>query len=415
MAKILLDYVFPISVVEPIAAASTGYLKQVALVVKAKSGQEANIGNVYECVLMSDVTARTDNTDAQQLFNAGMSKIFLILADDLNIAAPLLTKAGELWTCLLSSDFVDADVTPSQASLVKAQLTFTAKAAGDGGNDISVAFITGGTAGAEVVTVVGKAISVSMASGVSTASQLKAALDAKAEAVALITTTIAGGGSGTTQVAFAAASLTGGDGLEVGSFDGVVGYSSQSISFAETFAAADNRCAFLTDDSNGAKNMCYAFGKLLSNQLNWLNQQYISMPYNNNIGDLGTANSLFDKKISFVLSDTEFGDRLALFVAGGKAIIAPYIKKNLRIDLQSRTLSWIAANQPQYTLTEAALLESRLQEDVIEQKYIQGMKWISAGIIDIKLLETNFVASGFIDIAEPTALWRMYGQLSSTL
>lgn len=44
MAKILLDYVFPITVLENIPAASTAFLKQVGVVVKVKSGQEAKIG-----------------------------------------------------------------------------------------------------------------------------------------------------------------------------------------------------------------------------------------------------------------------------------------------------------------------------------------------------------------------------------
>lgn len=414
MAKILLDYVFPISVIEPTPAASTAYLKQAVVVVKPKTGQEANVGNVYECTLMSEVQARTDNLEAQQLFNAGMSRVYILLADDLNIATALIAVHGEAWTVLISSDFTDADVAPSTATLVKAQLTFNAKQAGDAGNDITIAFITGGTAGAEVVTVVGKAISVSMASGVSTATQLKTALDNNPAAFALINTVVAGGGGATAQTAFALDNLEGGDGLDVGSFDGVVGFSSDDQTVCQTFGSADNRVGFFRADANGAKNMFFAFGSLLSNLVNWTNQQYISMPFNDGVNTLGIANSLFDDRVSFVMNDTEFGNRLGLFVAGGKAIIAPYIKKNLRLDLQSRSLSWIASNQPQYTLTEAALLESRLQEDVIEQRYIQT-KWINAGKVTIRLLQDNFVASGFIDITEPTALWRIYGEMRSTL
>jgi len=414
MAKILLDYVFPISVIEPTPTASTAFLKQAVIVVKPKTGQEANVGTVYECTLMSEVTARTANTEAQQLFNAGMSRVYVLLADDLDIGEALETVRGEAWTVLISSDFTDADVGDSSATLVKAQLTFNAKQAGYAGNDITIAFVAGGVAGAEVVTVVGKAISVSMATGASTATQLKAALDAKPEAFALINTVIAGGGGATAQTAFAQANLVGGDGLDAGSFDGVVGFSSEDPEFCQAFGSVENQVGFLRDDANGAKNMFFAFGTLLSNQANWTNQQYIAMPFNDGIATLGTANSLFDDKISFVMNDSEFGNRLGLFVAGGKAIIAPYIKKNLRLDLQSRSLTWIASNQPQYTLTEAALLESRLQEDVIEQRYIQT-KWIREGKVTIQLLQDNFVASGFIDISEPTALWRIFGELRSTL
>jgi hypothetical protein len=414
MAKILLDYVFPISVIEPTPEASTAFLKQACLVVKPKTGQEANIGEVYECTTLLQVAARTDNTNATQLFAAGMSKVFILLASELDITTAVLAIAGEAWTVLISDDFTDADMLTSNALLVKANLTFTAVEGGSDGNDITIAFITGATAGAEVVTVVGSAISVSMGGGTSTATQLKTALDASAAAAALITTAIASGQGAVAQAAFAISNLAGGDGLNVGTFDGVVGFSSDDAAVCQAFGAQTQRCGFFRDDTNGADNMCFAFGTLLSNQSNWANQQYISMPFNDGVDTLGAATSLFDDKVSFVLNDTEFGNRLALFVAGGKAIIAPYIKKNLRLDLQSRTLSWIAANQPQYTLTEAALLEARLQEDIIEQRYIQT-KWITAGVIEIKLLDSDFTASGFIDISEPTALWRIFGEMRSTL
>ena len=176
MAKILLDYVFPITVIEPTAAASTAFLKQVCLVVKPKAGQEANVGNVYECTSMALVAARTDNTNAQQLFNAGMNKVFILLMDELDLTVPMEENASEFFTVLISDDFTDADVELTQASLTKGSLTFLAKTGGEGGNDISIEFLTGGTAGSEVVTVVAKKISVSMAGGVSTATQLKNAL-----------------------------------------------------------------------------------------------------------------------------------------------------------------------------------------------------------------------------------------------
>jgi len=414
MAKILLDYVFPISVIEPTPAASTAFLKQVAVIAKPKAGQEANVGILYECFTMADVLVRTDNTNAQQLFDAGMTKVFVILSNDLNIAEALETGLGELWTVLISSDFVDADIEATAASLVKSSLTFTAKEAGYPGNDITIAFIAGGTAGAEVVTVVGKAISVSMATTVSTATQLKTALDASAAALALITTTIASGQGSTAQAAFAIDNLEGGDGLSVGSFDGVIGYSSDDAAVCQTFGTATNRCGFFKDTANGSKSMFYAFGKLLSNLSNWSNQQYISMPVNDGVSTLGLANSLFDDKVSFVLNDTEFGNRLALFVAGGKAIAAPYIGKNLRVDSQSQALTWISANQPDYTLVNAALLESAIQTKVIQEKYIDT-KWISDGVIEVKLIQDNFVANGYINIAEPKALWRMFGEMRSTL
>jgi hypothetical protein len=114
------------------------------------------------------------------------------------------------------------------------------------------------------------------------------------------------------------------------------------------------------------------------------------------------------------LNDDEFGKRLALFAAGGKAIVAPYILKNIRIDLQSAALSWISGNQPQYTIKEATLLEARLQEDVINQDYIDR-NLITDGTIAISLVNSNFIATGSINVSEPKALWRVSNEMRQTL
>ncbi len=416
MAKILLDYVFPISVVPTVPAASTAFLKQACLVAKPKSGQEGNVGNIYECTSMADVATRTDNTDAVQLFAAGMSKVFVLLASDLDLWGALTDSSSEFWTLLISDDFDDGDLTPTVATLVVGDITFNAKYAGAGGNGVHIVLLDDvDDAGSETVSVSGKVITVHMKDGASTADQIKAAVMASTPAMLLlrepVIATDEGGGA---QADAADAALATGAGFSVGAFEGVVGFSSSDDAVARAFGANENRCGFFQDDDNGAISMFYAFGKLLSNLANWSNQQYVSMPVDDGVDTLGQANTLFDEKVSFVLQDTEFGNRLALFAAGGKAIAAPYIGKNLRVDLQSRTLSWIAANQPSYTLKNAALLEQRLQDDIIQLRYIDT-GWITAGVISIKLLQDNFVASGFIDIAEPKALWKVVGEMSSTL
>ncbi len=69
----------------------------------------------------------------------------------------------------------------SQASLVVQDVTYTAwpfTFPGTTGNAITIAYTAGATAGAEVVTVVGSAISVQIATGVSTAQQVVAAINA---------------------------------------------------------------------------------------------------------------------------------------------------------------------------------------------------------------------------------------------
>lgn len=95
------------------------------------------------------------------------------------------------------------------ASLTEQDLTFTAIDLYTDGNLITVEYTGGGTAGSEVVTVVGNAISVQIQSGVSTATQIKTALDASAPAIALITTTITGTAA-TAQVTFGPTNLSGG-------------------------------------------------------------------------------------------------------------------------------------------------------------------------------------------------------------
>lgn len=424
--SVLLDYVFPISVITPVSAVSTAFLKQVCLVVKPKSGQEGNVGNIYECDVAADVTARTDNTNYSQFFNAGMSKIYILLADDLDLETPLNANPNLFFTLVISDDFDDEEIddgltSAAVAASVKIQdITYTADTAGTAGNSITIDYNTGGTAGSEVVSVVSNAISIQIQDGVSTAAQIKTAIDAYPAAAALVNLVVDSGDTGDVQAVFGSAvSLTGGAaavmgaGINVGTYEGVVGVSTQDEDVAAAQAVIANRVVFFSGVTNKAKNMCYAFGKLLSNLSNWKNQQYISMPFTDSITTKGQADSLFDDGVSFVLDDTESGKVLAFFAAGGKAIVAPYILKNFRIDLQSRATTWISGNQPQYTNKECSLLEEYLVEKVVNL-YIER-KWIEAGTVDIKADQGNFVATGDINVSEPKALWRVYSQMQQTL
>lgn len=417
----LLDYFFPITIIEPTPSVSTAFLKQACLVVKPKSGQEGNVGRIFECSSMTAVSARTDNDEAQQLFDAGLSKVYILLSNDLDLEDALDGAGSQFFTLLISSDFVDADFDDSgdaavSATIVIGDLTFTALPGVDG-NDLSIELLNDVSAGEETAHLVGDKITIKIQSGTSTATQIKAAFD---DSVSIadrgVTCAIAMGQGAVAQTAAAEDDFAGGidstiAGLLPGTFVGVIGVSSDDTTFLGEQAAIANRCAFYSD-SNGAKNLCYAFGKLLSNSLNWLNQQYITMPFSDSVETKGDADSMFDDKISFVFSDGELGDRLALFAQGGKAIVAPYIKRNLQIDEQSAALSYISANQPQYTKVQAALLEDELQQVV--QSYIDR-QWIEAGTVQVILEQSNFIASGYINIAEPSALWRIFGEMRQTL
>lgn len=94
------------------------------------------------------------------------------------------------------------------SSQVKGGVTITAVAGlGAGGNSITLTYTTGGTAGAEVVSVVGNDISVQIQSTVSTITQVRTAINAFPAAAALVTAT---GTSGTAVAAATVTSNTGG-------------------------------------------------------------------------------------------------------------------------------------------------------------------------------------------------------------
>ena len=95
-------------------------------------------------------------------------------------------------------------------------ITYQAASTGVGGNLVTIQYTTGAVAGAEVVTVVGNAITVQIASGVSTSSQISAAILASAPAAALVTPLIYGVASNKQVAPVSATNLSGGSasGLE---------------------------------------------------------------------------------------------------------------------------------------------------------------------------------------------------------
>jgi hypothetical protein len=190
--------------------------------------------------------------------------------------------------------------------------------------------------------------------------------------------------------------------FERGTFKGVAGYSFTDIDKAKAFGVVEKQCAFCGLQKNGAKNMFYAFGKLLS-QVSWRNQQYIQMPHDDGISDLGVAKGMFNDRVSFVLTSKEYGNRLAFFAAGKQAITAPYIYENLTLDAQVAALNYITANNPDYTLAQASLLENVLQS-VLERKYVAA-NLVTAASVSIELADDNFRATGTITVPQPKALW----------
>ncbi len=428
--KILLDYVFPVSSITPTPEASTAFLKQVCLVVKPLNGG-VQTGVIVECATMTAVGLLTANTEAQQFFNASMSKVYILPMDDLGLADAMAeAEAAEFFTLVISSDFDDEDsdvfatgtyTVTSYANLIDGTpdtvtingVAFVAQA---GASTPGSAHFTAATSNDATATSLAAQINAyEDFEGLISAAALSAVVTLTAEVYGFegeFTTTYQQLGTGIGITAQQAAMGGGEEALDVGTFPGVVGRYRQSANSAATIAAIENHIGFYSNVTNKAKNLCYAIGKVLANALNWTNQQYITMPFDDGVDTLGDAESLFDDKVSFVIADSEFGTRLGLLACGGKAIVAPYIKRNLEVDLQSAALSFISGNQPAYTNTNATLLENTLQDVV--NSYIER-QWLEAGTIDIQLIEDNFVASGFINIAEPKALWRVFSEIRQTL
>lgn len=122
-------------------------------------------------------------------------------------------------------------------------LTLTAVAFGSAGNSITIAFTPGATAGSEVVTVTGNAISVQIETGVSTVTQVRTAMQAAAACTALVTTT--GTSGSTVATASALPLLTGADGVVSTSIPGVSSCSQTGVGeFTITFTDDYRSLAF---------------------------------------------------------------------------------------------------------------------------------------------------------------------------
>lgn len=193
-------------------------------------------------------------------------------------------------------------------------------------------------------------------------------------------------------------------------FDGVMGWSSDDATKAEAFGkiATENNTAFIDPIANSGENMYWAFGKLLSGSA-WRNQQFIGMPAGGMTSVLGTAESYFEKRLSFVLNSEEFGNRLAFFVNRGRAIVAPYIYEEFQLDLKSWALTYINTNMPNYNAVEASKLESYLLQKANNKYIASGM--LDALTINITADQDNFVMSGNIKVSEPKATWRIVADL----
>lgn len=219
--------------------------------------------------------AVTINNNALAVFNfASASLTGVVVGDIMRISGALLYDTGPfafnplnagLWVVigvtgstisairLVGQPFSGAQETVNPgalAALIAIQdITYTAVAAGSAGNANTIAYTTGGTAGSEVVTVTGTAISVQIQSGVSTATQVLAAIDASSPALALISAAITGTPSNAQVAPVAPTNLTGGQNVQIQFYSAAGIQAGDKISISGVFSIVTQN-VYVVQDAN---------------------------------------------------------------------------------------------------------------------------------------------------------------------
>jgi len=274
---LLLDYAFPIDAIEALAEPSTAYLKRLCVVAKPKAGQEANVGTIYQCFTMIDVGVRTNNLNAQQLFNAGLTQVYILLANDLDLVNPLSTE-NRFFTLLISDDFNKEDIIANQAQGVFTVSDYTHFTQ----SGIDTITINGVVLTAQDTAVVlGQPTFRAATSNNATASSIVAQINALSTLNTVVIATVvdnvitvkaknsgsggnlitaiytnAGGTVAGAWTGLVSGKLAGGDGLFLGTWNGVVGVSSDNLAFLEAQAVITKRTAFL-EAQQMVQNQCF--------------------------------------------------------------------------------------------------------------------------------------------------------------
>lgn len=138
-----------------------------------------------------------------KILSADVNQYFKDISNRLNWLGGTDTTTG------LSGDNIQANsILETAATLTLQGVTYTANSGfGANGNNITIAYTTGAVAGQEIVSVVGSAITIEVQSGVSTVTQVVAALNLSPIALKYITPS---GVSSSTITAVSATNLAGG-------------------------------------------------------------------------------------------------------------------------------------------------------------------------------------------------------------
>lgn len=318
--SVIYPYALKIKLIDSVAGADTRFLKIPLVVAKPKEGvtsespdfvNQNDVDTILTITNKTLIANYTDNPNIVQLFNGGLTKILLVVTEDLsNIKNVYKNNLFDFYTLLISKDFTDSEIAS----------------------------------------------------------------------------------------------------LDIGEFEGVEFSSSADLEgFIVEQAGKKNKGVYYQDEAN----LFYTFGKFLS-QISWTNLQYENLLNSDGINNTATAENLFEARASFSLADSQSVNRLSFFAAGGEAIIAPYIMKEITLNLQSETVNWIRLNTPQYTQSDCSLLadylEAKVLKDYIDRRLIQ-----SGSITITTDGNSNFIASGEIRIPSPTALWRVQANLFNAI
>lgn len=218
-------------------------------------------GSLSVSVSSSDITV--------QLKNDGSSTNALIKAaiTASGPAAALVDTASDgiatsfVPTVAMASSFLSLSggTAAVAASIILQDLTITANATGTAANGKTITYTTGATAGAEVVTVSSGNVSVQIQNGVSTATQINAALGAAGAFTALYGSAISGTGS-TAQKTVNAATMTGAVGPNDLSFyvdNTITALTSSFVYF--TFNNVMRNFNVYNDETTGSKSVIFSF------------------------------------------------------------------------------------------------------------------------------------------------------------
>ena len=191
-------------------------------------------------------------------------------------------------------------------------------------------------------------------------------------------------------------------------WSGVRAFSDIDEVVCASYSASKNTCAFLFQSTaKKAYKSLYAFGSLLSATF-WRNQQYISVGDNfGAVTTVGEAESLFDDRVSFFLTDDEMGTRLGFFVAGGKSITTPYISKEIELIMQFEMTNYLTVNQPFNLLASRAKLEDLANVMIVDYIGLGYLDGEETNEIKITKSAEVFVVNGNLTTSPSVALWRV--------